>query len=268
MDKLFRFAMAVGLTLMMGCGPVLAQDFGFGGGFGPGGFSGGFGGGFPGGGGFGGSFGSGGFTGGFGGFPGGGFPGFPGGFGGFGGQNTAGAPGAQKRETDRTGAQAWQDFTPGLFSAPPGQTFTTGPGTFNAGDFNGPILPDASQGELAVNTIFRSNVGYGKPIPSGEYTFGFGGAASFPNPGGYGGGGGFYDFFPEDIFGPGAGFPGGFGGGFPGGFGGGFPGGGFPGGGFPGGGFPGGGFPGGPGIGGGFSAGTGGFSGGVGIFPF
>src|SRR5262249_47084988 len=130
MNKLFRFVLVFALVLVTGPGPAMAQgfgvDFGFGGG--PPGGSGGFPG-FPGGGGFPG-------------FPGGGgFPGFPGG--GFGGNDlrSAGATGAQRRDTDQTGAQAWQDFTPGNVSAFPGQTFTTGRGTLNAGDFNGPMLP-------------------------------------------------------------------------------------------------------------------------------
>ena len=277
--------------------PAFAQfdvDVGgsFGGGFGPGGGS--FGGGV------GGTFGGPGFGGGFGGgFPGGGFPGggFPGGFGG-GPKEGAGAPGAQKRFTDPTGAQAWQDFTPDVNTgiAPrafPGQTFTTGPGTFNAGDFVGPNLPRTQTTQYGVgpgitvdinqlpptrlssfvaDSGFDENI-YGDegttsipPIMGFEYdnTIGAGISEPFLSTGHAsvlpsawlwtGGSGG-----DAPGFGQGGWFGGGsnpFGGGFPGGFGGGFPGGGFPGG--PGGGFPGGpggGFPGGPG--GGFPGGFG-----------
>src|SRR4029453_6364124 len=60
--------------------------------------------------------------------------------------DSAGASGAQWRATDQTGAQAWQDITPdkndGIAPrAMPGQTFTTGKGTRNAGDFIGAKLP-------------------------------------------------------------------------------------------------------------------------------
>lgn len=81
--------------------------------------------------------------------------------------STAGATGAQKRETDRTYSQAWQDFTPGNFTAAPGQTFTTGTGTINSGDFNGPTLPVTTTGEIGLQSPMY------KYIPSGQYTYGF-----------------------------------------------------------------------------------------------
>ncbi|HEY9870572.1 MAG TPA: hypothetical protein V6D08_15510 [Candidatus Obscuribacterales bacterium] len=81
--------------------------------------------------------------------------------------NTAGATGAQKRQTDRTYSQAWQDFTPGNFTAAAGQTFTTGTGTINSGDFNGPTLPVTTTGEIGLQSPMY------KYIPSGQYTYGF-----------------------------------------------------------------------------------------------
>src|SRR4029450_1596189 len=101
------------------------------------------------------------FGGGFG--PGGGFGGcFPGG-GGFGGGGPAGAAGAQRRDTDRTGAQAWQDFTPDVNtgiapSAFPGQTLTTGKGTLNAGDIIGPDLPKTTTTQYGVGPGVTVNI--------------------------------------------------------------------------------------------------------------
>ena len=80
---------------------------------------------------------------------------------------SAGASGAQRRDTDETSAQAWQDFTPGNITALPGQTFTTGPGTINRGDLNGPLLPTTTTGEVGLQSPLY------KPIPSGYYTDGF-----------------------------------------------------------------------------------------------
>ena len=59
---------------------------------------------------------------------------------------SAGAHGEQRRDTDQTGAQGWQDITPDAESgtapsAMPGQTFRTGKGTRSAGDFIGKTLP-------------------------------------------------------------------------------------------------------------------------------
>src|SRR4030095_3236219 len=103
---MFRKALLI-IALSGALGTPAFAQLDFGGGFGPGG---GFGGGFPGGGGVG---------------RGGTGRGDEGGRGGGGG--TAGAAGAQRRDTDRTGAQAWQDFTPDVNtgiapSAFPGQT--------------------------------------------------------------------------------------------------------------------------------------------------
>jgi len=80
---------------------------------------------------------------------------------------SAGAAGAQRRDTDGTSAQAWQDFTPGNPTAFSGQTFTTGSGTINGGDFNGPLLPVTTTGEIGLQSPLY------KPIPSGYYTDGF-----------------------------------------------------------------------------------------------
>lgn len=68
---------------------------------------------------------------------------------------TAGAAGVQRRDTDRTGAQSWQDRTPDANTgiaptAPPGRTFTTGRGTLNAGDIRGPLLPPTTTTQMGV----------------------------------------------------------------------------------------------------------------------
>jgi hypothetical protein len=80
---------------------------------------------------------------------------------------SAGATGAQRRDTGTTAAQAWQDFTPEQVTAFPGQTFTTGRGTINSGDINGPLLPVTTTGEIGLQSPLY------KPIPSGYYTHGF-----------------------------------------------------------------------------------------------
>ncbi len=251
--------------------PAFAQ-FEFGGSFGPGGgsFGGGFGGGFPGG-----------FTG--------------GGFGG--GQGTAGAAGVQRRDTDRTGAQAWQDFTPDVNqgiapSAFPGQTFTTGRGSLNSGDFAGANLPETTTTQYGVGpgvtvninqlpptrlSSFVADSGFDENIYGDEGTTGLPPLSGFNYENTIGAGivepylsTGHASSLPSAWLDTGGGGGGGGGGGFPGGGfpGGGFPGGGFPGGGFPGGGFPGGGFPGGGFPGGGFPGGGGGGGGFPGGFPF
>src|SRR5262245_48035611 len=74
--------------------------------------------------------------------------GFHGGFSG-----GAGNAGAQRRNTQPTGAQAWQDGTPDVntgtaYTAAPGQTFTTGRGSLNAGDVRGPLLPPTTTAQL------------------------------------------------------------------------------------------------------------------------
>ena len=229
---MFRKALLIiGLSGALGT-PAFAQfDFGFGGGF-PGG---GFGGGSPGG-------------------------------------ASAGATGAQRRDTDRTGAQAWQDFTPDVNqgiapSAFPGQTFTTGRGTLNAGDIVGPALPETTTTQYGVGPGVTVNINQLPPTKLSSFVadsgfdeniYGDEGTTALPPIDG---------FQYENTIGAGVVEPylstghasplpsawletgnmGNSPGPMP------FPGGGFPGGGFPGGGFPGGGFPGGPpGIGFGF----------------
>lgn len=77
---------------------------------------------------------------------------------------SAGDTGQQWRDTDQTGHGAWQDYTPGNFTARQGRSFTTGPQTRNAWDINGPMLPRATTGVYGRPS---------KPIPSGQYSFGF-----------------------------------------------------------------------------------------------
>lgn len=66
--------------------------------------------------------------------------------------DTAGATGAQKRMSDETQGQAWQDITPGNYTAPEGRTMTTGKGTQSAGDINGAILPPTTTTQFSYGS--------------------------------------------------------------------------------------------------------------------
>ena len=93
------------------------------------------------------------------------------------------ATGVQRRDTDLTGPQAWQDDTPDVnqgiaWRQSPGYTFTTGTGTLSAGDFNGPDLRPEALGSFDPNAstnlpILGSNSTSDLPIPSGYFTLGF-----------------------------------------------------------------------------------------------
>jgi len=93
------------------------------------------------------------------------------------------ASGVQRRDTDRTFAQAWQDDTPDVnqgiaWRQAPGFTFRTGTGTLSAGDFNGPDLRPEALGSFDPNSssnlpILSTNSTSDLPIPSGDFTLGF-----------------------------------------------------------------------------------------------